>query len=518
MGSLAIILHAHLPFVRHPEYEDFLEENWLFDAITETYIPLLTMMERLLSDGVTFKLAMSVTPPLCAMLGDELLRDRYVKRLEFLIRLCEREVERNRADELRTNLAKFYLDFFTSSRRRFVDDWQCDLLKVFARMRDAGVLELIGCAATHGLLPLLYEQSPESARAQLFIGRDVFEKTFGQSPAGWWLPECAYSPKLNTLLQETNARWFVLDAHGIMHADPRPRRAVYAPYFIPTGSAAYARDPETSRQVWSARGGYPGDFFYREFHQEAMFDRSGEVAEKGSRFAGLKYFRITGPADAKELYDRAAALEAAERHARHFVQEREHQLRQLSGADFEPVVVAPFDAELFGHWWFEGPQFLESFIRLAASSENFSLVSPSEFLQEHPTQQILQPAASSWGEKGYLGVWLDPRNAWIYPLLHQAAREMTDCARKHTGNDKPLIDRFLKQMARELLLAQSSDWAFLIKNGTAREYATGRTRQHLARFDQLRLDLEAGARDESFLADCEWRDNLFPDLNWRFYI
>lgn len=518
MGSLAIILHAHLPFVRHPEYEDFLEEGWLFDAITETYIPLLSMMERLLGDGVEFKLTMSVTPTLCAMLGDELLCDRYVKRLEFLIELCQREVERNRADEQREALAKFYFDLFVQSRRRFVDDWKSDLLPVFAKMREAGVLELIGCAATHGLLPLLYEQSPQAARAQLLIGRNAFEKAFGHAPAGWWLPECAYSPRLNDLLQEANVRWFVLDAHGIMHAEPRPRRAVYAPYFIPTGPAAYARDPETSRQVWSARGGYPGDFAYREFHRETMFDRSGNEADKARRFAGLKYFRITGRTEEKERYDPMFAAETARRHAQHFVNEREQQLRQLSGTDFEPVVVAPFDAELFGHWWFEGPQFLEACLRLAAKSENLHLVSPSEFLQEHPTQQILQPAASSWGEKGYLGVWLDPKNAWIYPPLHQAARDMTLSAQRHAQSARSVVDRFLKQMARELLLAQSSDWAFLIKNGTAREYATARTREHLNRFNRLRLDLESGARDETFLSDCEWRDNLFPNLNWQYYI
>ncbi len=518
MGSLALILHAHLPFVRHPEYEDFLEESWFFEAITETYIPLLSMMERLIEDGVPFKLTMSVTPTLCAMLGDELLRDRYVKRVEFLIQLCEREVERHHADEKRRDLARFHLKYFLDARRRFIDDWKCDLLQVFARMRDAGVLELIGCAATHGILPLLYEQLPEAARAQLLIGRDVYKHSFGREPAGWWLPECAYSPKLNGLLQATNVRWFALDAHGIMHAEPRPRRAVYAPYFIPTGPAAYARDPDTSRQVWSARGGYPGDFAYREFHREVMFDRTGEETDKDKRFTGLKYFRITGKTEEKELYDPMFARETAERHAQHFVAEREQQLCRLGGADFEPIIVAPFDAELFGHWWFEGPYFLEQCIRFAAKSENLKLVSPGEFLEEHPTQQILQPAASSWGENGYLGVWLDPKNAWIYPLLHQAARDMTASARKHAGDERDVADRFLKQMARELVLAQSSDWAFLIKNGTAREYATMRTREHLARFDRLRLELEAGAGDESFLSDCEWRDNLFPDLNWRHYV
>ena len=518
MGSLAFILHAHLPFVRHPEHEAFLEERWLFEAITETYIPLLSMMQRLLHDGVRFKLTMSVTPSLCAMLGDELLQQRYTSHLDALIAFCEDEIKRHRKHPQLGKLAKFYRDNLTASRRWFVDECQSDLLKVFASLRSDGVLELIGCAATHGLLPLLCEQAPETARAQLLIGRDIFKETFGDEPFGWWLPECAYSAKLNPLLQEANVRWFTLDAHGIMYADPRPRRAVYAPYYTPAGPAAFARDPESSRQVWSAHDGYPGDSAYREFYRDATIEGDEKSGESKKPSSGVKYFRITGSTEEKDYYDPEAAAETAVRHASHFIGERERQARQLGDESFDPIIVAPFDAELFGHWWFEGPRFLEQCLRLAASSDSLSLKTPSEFLISHPTQQVLQPAASSWGEKGHFGVWLDPLNAWIYPLLHAAGYKMIASAREYQANDRAIVDRFLKQMARELLLAQSSDWAFLIKNGTARDYATARTRDHLARFDRLNRELEQGASDETFLCDCEWRDNLFPNVNWRHYL
>jgi 1,4-alpha-glucan branching enzyme len=518
VGSLAFILHAHLPFVRHPEHDNFLEERWLFEAITETYIPLLSSMQRLQREGVRFKLAMSVTPTLCAMLSDQLLCKRYVRHLECLIAFCKDEIDRHRKHPQLGELSRFYFDLFSESRRWFVEECGCDLLKAFAALRKDGALELIGCAATHGLLPLLCEQAPETARAQLLIGRDVFKETFGDEPFGWWLPECAYSAKLNPLLQEANVRWFVLDAHGIMYADPRPRRAVYAPYYTPAGPAAFARDPESSRQVWSAHEGYPGDQAYREFYRDAAVEHDEKSGENKKPFAGVKYFRITGQTEEKEHYDPQAAAETAARHAGHFIGERERQARQLADENFDPITVAPFDAELFGHWWFEGPRFFEQCLRLAAASDSLALKTPSEFLISHPTQQMLQPAASSWGEKGHFGVWLDPLNAWIYPLLHVAGRQMIASARKYQENDRGIVDRFLKQMARELLLAQSSDWAFLIKNGTAREYATARTRDHLARFDRLHGELEKGVRDETFLSDCEGRDNLFPNLNWRHYI
>lgn len=521
-GYLALVLHAHLPFVRHPEHEQFLEEDWLFEAITETYIPLLRMMQRLVDDGVRFKLTMSLTPTLCAMLQDDLLRQRYVRHLDWLIDLSEREIERNLSHPKLSRLARFYLNLFSGTRRLFVDEWKCDLLSVFAALRNTGSLELIGCAATHGLLPLIFQQSPQAARAQVLIGRDEFAGLFGREASGIWLPECAYAPGLGSILQEANARWFILDAHGVMYGNPRPQRAVYAPYYTPAGPAAFARDRDSSRQVWSAHEGYPGDPAYREFYRDIGFDLPldslGPLARGSRHFSGVKYYRVTGGTGEKDYYDPAAAEKAAAMHADHFLKERERQVRQLETMNFDPIIVVPFDAELFGHWWFEGPRFLELFIRKAAMSETLQLTTPSEFLAAHPTQQALVPAPSTWGENGHLGVWLDPDNAWIYPHLHMAARKMTDEARARAGNPSAMDVRVLRQMARELLLAQSSDWAFLIKHGTAREYATRRTNDHLLRFNRLQAGLATDSVDESFLSDCEWRDNLFPNLSWRYYI
>jgi 1,4-alpha-glucan branching enzyme len=309
-GHLALVLHAHLPFVRHPETEHFLEEDWLFEAITEAYIPLLQMMQRLVADGVPFKISMSLTPTLCAMLQDELLRERYVQHLDQLIEFCHREVDRNRKDPQLQALSRFYLDIFTESRRFFVDHCQRNLINAFRELRDAGVLEIIACAATHGLLPLLHQQSPPAARAQVLIGRDAYVDVFKAEPAGFWLPECAYTPGLAPILQEANLRWFILDAHGLLFSEPRPRRAIYAPCYTPHGPAAFARDQDSSRQVWSAEVGYPGDSNYREFYRDAGFDlpleHLGPVARGIRKFSGVKYHRITGRSEKdKALYDPA---------------------------------------------------------------------------------------------------------------------------------------------------------------------------------------------------------------------
>jgi 1,4-alpha-glucan branching enzyme len=542
-GSLALILHAHLPFVRHPEHEHFLEEDWFFEAITECYIPLVRMMRRLMDDQVPFKLTMSITATLCAMLQDKLLCERYVRHLELLIDLAAREQKRNRKEPQLRELADFYFKVFRETRRFFVDECKCDLLTSFRQLRENGGLEIIASAATHGLLPLLLQQSREAARAQVLIGRDIYGDLFGVAAAGFWLPECAFAPGLESILKEANIRWFVLDTHGLLFAKPRPRRSIFAPCYTPDGPAAFARDDGSSRQVWSAHGGYPGNPVYREFYRDAGFDlpleHLGPVAHGTRKFSGVKYHRITGPGEQKELYDPAAAEEVAEAQAIHFLEERRRQIREATGAGFDPIVVVPFDAELFGHWWFEGPRFLEFLIRQAANEKDFHLSTPSEYLVANPTQQISEPATSTWGENGYFEVWLNPDNAWIYPHLHVAARKMTEFAKLFSaeptlgnsplhmqqkiapGGEVPasqLIDRVLKQLARELLLAQSSDWAFLMKSGTAREYATERTTDHLGRFNRLRDQLAMNNVNEEFLRECELRDNLFPNVNWRYYI
>ena len=233
-----------------------------------------------------------------------------------------------------------------------------------------------------------------------------------------------------------------------MFGKPRPRRSIYAPCYTPAGPAVFARDRDSSRQVWSAHEGYPGDPAYREFYRDIGFDlpleHFGPVARGQRKFAGMKYHRITGRRDEKEFYDREAAEKTAEAHATHFFDQRQQQIREVSELDFDPIVVVPFDAELFGHWWFEGPRFLEHFIRKAASEQDFRLTTPSDYLATHPTLQTLQPAASTWGENGDLSVWLDPSNAWIYPHLHAAARRISDLARKHAGRCGPAPGTRLK--------------------------------------------------------------------------
>lgn len=522
-GHVALLLHAHLPFVRHPEHERFLEESWLYEAITESYLPLLAVARAWRRDQVPARLALTLSPTLCAMLRDDLLRRRYERHLENLVALAHRETYRTQWEPAFRETAEFY-------HRRFEDLltlWQAlggDLVGAFRELQDAGILEIATTAATHGLLPL-FRSHPTSIRGQILTARDDYRRCFGRAPAGIWLPECAYTRDLEPFLAEAGLRWFVVDTHGLLHAQPRPRYGVFAPILTSGGLAAFGRDLDSAKQVWSRHVGYPGDPGYRDFYRDIGFDlefdyvRPALPSPDRRGFTGIKYHRIaTGPNGEKQPYHRAEALEMAHRHAGHFLEARVRQARQLAEVlGRPPIVVCPYDAELFGHWWYEGPEFLDRFVRQATSDQHaFALSTPSGFLHENPVQQVADPAESSWGEEGYYRVWLNETNEWILPHLDVAMGRMTELARRHPEPD-PLRLRALNQAARELLLAQSSDWPFIMRTGTSPAYARQRVTDHLLRFIELHEHLTTTRVDEARLAAIEAVDPVFPLLDYRHW-
>ncbi|HEX8700905.1 MAG TPA: 1,4-alpha-glucan branching protein domain-containing protein [Myxococcaceae bacterium] len=523
-GSLALVLHAHLPFVRHPEHEDFLEEDWLYEAISETYLPLLRVFDRLAEEGVPFRVTMSLTPTLVTMLRDELLMGRYARKLDKLCELGEREVHRTRNDATFGPLARFYHAHFEGLRSAWHERYHGDLVSAFRRLQDEGHLELITCCATHGFLPLM-QDVPEAVRAQITVAANHYRLTFGRDAPGIWLAECGYYPGLERFLAAERIRYFFVDTHGLTDATPRPLFGPFAPIYTETGVAAFARDPESSQQVWSAESGYPGDPLYREFYRDIGWDLELDyvrpyIQPTGDRKnTGYKYFRITGKTDQKLPYDPEAARQRAEEHAGNFMFNREKQIEYLASqmGGRKPVVVAPYDAELYGHWWFEGPQFLDALIRkVAREQQTFQLVSPSDDMREHPENQLATPPLSSWGSGGYAHMWLDGSNDWIYRHLHNCARHMVGLARDFP-DASALQRRALNQAARELLLAQSSDWAFIMKTGTMVEYANRRSREHVLRFLRLHEQLRGGNINEPWLSEIEARNNIFPEIDYRVY-
>jgi 1,4-alpha-glucan branching enzyme len=525
LGHLLLVLHAHLPYVRHPEYDRFLEERWFFEAVVETYIPLIKFFDRLHAEGTPFKVTLSVSPTLANMMEDPLLRDRCVRHLDLSLGLAERECERTRDWPDVNFLAQMYRRLFEEAKETFVERCGTRLLSALKDLADAGHLELITCAGTHGFLPLLRAE-PATVRAQVLTAAAEHERLFGHRPKGMWVPECAYYPGLDEVLAEAGVRYFLVDSHAIDHAEPRPMFGVAAPVFTPSGVAAFGRHPTTSKLVWSSIIGYPADYNYREYYRDIGFDLDPnylapfQYAQGVRTHTGIKYHRITGPGEHKHLYNPDWARETAEKHARDFVGRcRAEARRARPGLPFPSVIVSPYDAELFGHWWFEGPQWVYHVLKELGRGGELASGTPGDHLDAYPIQQRATPAPSSWGKKGYNEHWINPKTEWMWRPLHEAAVRMRQAVLRHpqgcpTGS---LADRALRQAGRELMLAQASDWPFIITNGTTEEYARRRFQDHVHRCHYLLESVERQQIDPQRLEALEYMDALFPELDYRLF-
>ena len=502
-GALALVLHAHLPYVRSAK-PGSLEEDWFFQALMECYLPLLEVLEEgAHKPNQQPKLTLGISPTLLSLLSDRELQQRFPSWLDQRLDLLPKAHHH-------LHLAAEHLNH---AIRRHQTSWHAcegDLIQRFAALQRQGVLDLLTCGATHGYLPLL-RQHPEAVRGQLRTAVREHQRLLGERPMGIWLPECAYYEGLDEWMRDAGLRYAVLDAHGLLHGRPRPRYGVYAPICSRNGVAFFGRDSEATLPVWSAKDGYPGDPHYREFHRDLGWDLPLEdlkpLGLDQPRPLGLKLHRVTdhaAPLDSKQPYEPDVARRRVSAHAAHFLQGRRQQLNQLSNAmDVEPLLVAPFDAELFGHWWFEGPAFLQELFQ-QASAHDMRFTTLREVLGSVEQLQLCDPCPSSWGQGGYHNYWLNDTNAWIIPEWERAGAAMVErCSRGVSSSDALAL---LKQAARELLLSQSSDWSFILRAGTTTSLARERIERHLSRFWRL-----MEAIDGTVVLTEEWINEVMED-------
>jgi 1,4-alpha-glucan branching enzyme len=510
-GDLALVLHAHLPYVRSAE-PGSLEEDWYFQALQECYLPLLAVLEAAAADPAQApRLTLGLSPTLLSLLSDPGLNARFGPWLELrqgLLALVPPGLE----------LAAAELAHQLQATLRQWRELGGQLIPRFRRLQQLGVLDLITCGATHGYLPLL-RHTPEAVRAQLLTAVREHERLLGERPLGIWLPECAYYEGLDQQLVACGLRYSILDGHGLLHALPRPRYGVYAPICSPAGVAFFARDSTSTLPVWSARDGYPGQGAYREFHRDLGWDLGEEVLHEAGiasrRPLGLKLHRVTTQCAAladKQPYDPDAARQQVRVDASHYLQGRVRELEGLAGVmDRAPLLVAPFDAELFGHWWYEGPAFLAELFRQGGES-GIGFVHLRGVLAEHQALQVCRPSPSSWGQGGYHDYWLNDSNAWVVIEWQRASAAMVRRVNRGVGSPEQL--QLLTQAGRELLLAQSSDWSFILRAGTTTDLAKERIERHLDRFWRLMDAINHNTPlPEGWLEAIQREDGLFPLLN-----
>jgi len=290
------VLHSHLPFVKHPEYDYFLEEHWLFEAISECYIPLLMQMKRMEEEGIDFRLTVSVTPPLAEMLDDHLLMRKYKSHLKKQLELSQKELLRVKDDDVYQDVTCFYKERYETIKDFFEGFLNSNVLNGYRHFSNSGKLEVITCGATHGFLPLL-STNKKAVQAQIKIAVQTHKKHFKKEPKGIWLPECAYYEGLDEILSQNGIEFFFMDSHGLVYAKPSSKYGVFAPVYTPNGVAAFGRDPESSKKVWSSKEGYPGDYNYRDFYRDIGYDLKFEyikpyISPDGTRvFTGFKYHK-----------------------------------------------------------------------------------------------------------------------------------------------------------------------------------------------------------------------------------
>ncbi|MSR75010.1 MAG: DUF1957 domain-containing protein [Planctomycetes bacterium] len=515
LGQICLVLHGHLPWVHAPQYPEFLEEDWLFEAVSGTYLPLLDMLDRLEAEAIPSPITLGFTPPLLEMLRAPALVKKIGVQLTRRLKLATLEARRLAGQQPQSAAAAHYLE--RAERARTL--WRLhagDLPAAFAHHVRSGRVTAMASCATHAVLPLVATRAARAA--QIRVGCTLFEEVFGAAPQGFWLPECAYEPGIDALLAEQRLRWTVVETHAITDAWPDPEHGPLRPLELPSGVVALARDPTASRQVWAQEVGYPGDPLYRELYRDLGFD--GEYtyvkrflhADGVRRNLGFKYHRVTGRV---ELHEKAAwnvehARQRATVHARHFLSERRNAAHAHGAGT---VMTAPYDMELFGHWWYEGPWFLEALFRNAAEfAPDLQFAHPGAAIESAGTLRRADPPLSTWGEDGYLKVWLNEGNAWILRHQQETERRVLEACSGAAAAD-PTTERLRMQLLRELFLLQSSDWGFILTKGTADHYARQRVCNHVARILGLLEALKDPAKlDEAWFSELAAEDSIFPGL------
>jgi len=529
LGYWMLVLHTHIPYVlthgKAPHGTD-----WLSESLVECYLPLYDLTHRLAKRGIPAQYTINFTPIVQEQLADPSFHAEAQSYLNDKIAAASDDLHTFTKQGARwmAGLAYLWREYFATQQALYTQ-LNHDVLGAFRALQEAGLIEIITSAATHGYLPLIGRD--ECVRAQVLLGVLTYQKHFGRAPQGFWLPECAYRPAYRWLpptaqdvlpatertgierfLSEAAIRYFFVDTHMLRggtplgtywdrfpalrqlyeqfatHYRPEPtERTPYQAYIVPAPNtlAVFARDPATTLQVWSGEHGYPGDARYLEFHKLHYPGR-------------LRYWRVShtkADLGAKQLYLPYEAFEAVHAHAEHFVGLLKHTLwTHLQATGTPGVMVSMYDTELFGHWWHEGPEWLYAVIQRLAADPDIEILTASEYLERFPPEEAVVLPEGSWGEGGSHYIWLNEHTLWAWDAIYRAEVRFLRLLRQHSN--QPTLRPYLQQLARELLLMESSDWTFLITTGTARDYAEVRLRDHQNRFERIADLVEQLARGE----------------------
>jgi 1,4-alpha-glucan branching enzyme len=529
-------------------------EDWLYEAAAETYLPLIGMIDECQFLKGNPRLTIGLTPVLLEQLAHKDFKQGFSGYLQDRIErasLDRNDFRRQGQDHL-AYLAVRWEQLYSSLTEQF-DAIDRDIPGAFAEGAVQGYIQILTSNATHAYMPLLLEDS--SIRAQVRAGLNSSQQILGFIPKGMWLPEGAYRPAgrwtpplswgdskqrigIGQIIAEEGITHFFAESHMIHnnawvdhhtneHQDHEEDHSIPVndPIWISSNGngtghiAALVRDSQICRQVWSGYVGYPADGVYLEFHK-----RKGEKR-------GLRYWKLTDRhfgLGEKQMYYPGDVPGKIYEHVQHFISQIRQRLQyHLQQTGRQGAVVACFDAELFGHWWFEGPQFLRDLLLALNADPEISLSTAEEFLEHHPPEQVISLSEGSWGEGGDHRVWSHEKLDWMWEIEYRCETLFGKLTYHLPWRKNKALQDILEKAGRELLLLQASDWPFVFSRKQAPNYGIKRFMLHVARFETLTDIAEKLAEDSSYLTklskaeafemqDAEVHDVIFPqiDLNW----
>ena len=517
---ISLVLHGHAPFVRHPEIDSPPQELWFYESLSETYIPLLKVFDRLDNDLIPFRMGLSLSPTLCHMLTDELLIERYLNYVDRQIEFGLDEQKRAAGNPELLALARHNYDKIIEKRIFFTERCEKNILKGFDHYQKKGRLEILATAATHAFMPF-YINYPEAVQAQFEVSLHTYRSNFGKYPQGFWLPELGWKDGLDSWLRAYNFCYTILDSHSLPFAKPPGEKGNFYPAKTPLGTILFGRNFYAARDMDEI----VKDSLFRFYHRDQGFelppeDMASFLGKTASRMGtGYKYWAQGNDGEGDSLYKPEIAAERAREKAKAFLASIHSQLETASlHMDVCPVSLCAFEADNFGRHWHEGPEFIETLFREANDRGDIHFQSPAEYFYKLDTGtiQTLMPEFSSWGSNGYAETWLDSSNDWMYYHAMRALERMVEIAERFPDNTG-LKERALNQAAREILLALASDWSKMLCKQEGQEYAKSRIEGSLRNFTTIYEALGSNHISTDWLTQLERRHNIFPNINYRVF-
>lgn len=521
--SLIITIVGHQGYFKGKgsEGNSVPEEELLFTAISETYLPLLSMFERLDIDSVPFKLSLVLTPTLCAQLADYDVQTRFVEWLDRLVALGEKEVSQLPEGSPRWIQAESCLERIRANRRDFVEFYKGDLLSAFRYYADRDTIELLATAATSTFLPH-YADIPEAINAQIEAGLQSHRQFFGVVPDGFWLPAMGYSANIEQILLKYGFTYSVLDSHGLLFGKPLPVNGIFSPIRCQNGFVFFARDFSSEAEILGTDG-FINNGVYRNQDRDLAFEAAAnELSDfiplgKERVASGYKYWR-RGGSTGEDWYDKDAAIKQAKIDALSFVATRAEKLNKaetmLQSSDLS--MTCTFDARIFGQLWHEGIFWLEQVFRAAAVSPDLQTAHACDLFSKKSSFQELVPFMSAATGTGYGENLLDTSNDWMLQYSRKACERMISLAERFP-DDNGFKARALNMAAKEVLLSMSLDWPIMLHDKTYPEYAEAQFKNNVLAFTTVFDSLGANSISTEWLTNMEQEHPLFPWINYRIF-